>query len=137
MQQQLAQVGIELQVQALEVGQRTERRVGCLARPATRQGAHVLHGLVVVDRLKPTGRCARCSPRAMAAQAHRTTSFYKNRGWCDGNVAKALSLRWTTRKKAALYKTAQEQLSKDTTARSAGRPSRDLLGAPSACRACT
>jgi glutathione transport system substrate-binding protein len=48
-QQQLAQVGIKLQVQALEVGQRTEQG-RCMARPEDRQGAHVLHGLVVVDR---------------------------------------------------------------------------------------
>lgn len=109
LQQQLAQVGIKLQVQALEVGQRAEW-VETWADPATAKVR-----LYYVGWSSSTGEADWALRPLFASEAWppklANYAYYKN-DVVDGSIAKAL-VTVDDKEKAALYKTAQEQLQKD------------------------
>jgi glutathione transport system substrate-binding protein len=108
-QQQLAQVGIKAQIQALEAGQRVER-VESWKDPKT---APVR--MYYIGWSSSTGEADWALRPLLASEAWPpgliNTAYYKN-ALVDGNIAKALN---TTDKaeKEALYKAAQEQIWKD------------------------
>lgn len=108
-QQQLAQVGIKLQVQALEVGQRAEW-VESWADPATAKVRMYYTGWSA-----STGEADWALRPLFASEAWPpklyNTSYYKN-DVVDGDIAKAL-VTVDEKEKEALYKTVQEQLAKD------------------------
>ncbi|QHJ00211.1 glutathione ABC transporter substrate-binding protein GsiB [Xylophilus rhododendri] len=108
-QQQLAQVGIKLQVQALEVGQRAEK-VDTWADPAT---APVR--LYYTGWSSSTGEADWALRPLFASEAWapklNNMSYYKN-DIVDASIAKAL-VTVDEKEKEALYKTAQEQIRKD------------------------
>ncbi len=109
LQQQLAQVGIKLQVQALEVGQRNEW-VEAWADPATAKVRMYYTGWS-----SSTGEADWALRPLFAGEAWAPKlanySYYKN-DLVDGNIAKAL-VTVDDNEKAALYKAAQEQIRKD------------------------
>jgi glutathione transport system substrate-binding protein len=108
-QQQLAQVGIKLQVQALEVGQRAEK-VDTWADPATAPVRMYYTGWS-----SSTGEADWALRPLFASEAWapklNNMSYYKN-DVVDSAIAKAL-VTVDEKEKEALYKTAQEQIRKD------------------------
>ena len=108
-QQQLAQVGIKLQVQALEVGQRAEW-VDSWADPATAKVRMYYTGWS-----SSTGEADWALRPLFASEAFppklNNMSYYKN-DIVDSSIAKAL-VTVDEKEKEALYKTAQEQIRKD------------------------
>jgi len=108
-QQQLAQVGIKLQVQALEVGQRAEK-VDTWADPATAPVRMYYTGWS-----SSTGEADWALRPLFASEAWapklNNMSYYKN-DIVDSAIAKAL-VTVDEKEKEALYKTAQEQIRKD------------------------
>jgi glutathione transport system substrate-binding protein len=108
-QQQLAQVGIKLQVQALEVGQRTEW-VDAWRDPKTSKVR-----MYYIGWSSSTGEADWALRPLFASEAWapklNNVSFYKNDA-VDAAIAKAL-VTVDDNEKAALYKTAQEQILKD------------------------
>jgi len=108
-QQQLAQVGIKLQVQALEVGQRTEW-VDAWPDPKTAKVR-----MYYIGWSSSTGEADWALRPLFASEAWapklNNVSFYKN-DEVDTAIAKAL-VTVDDNEKAALYKAAQEQIRKD------------------------
>jgi glutathione transport system substrate-binding protein len=108
-QQQLAQVGIKLQVQALEVGQRTEW-VDAWPDPKTAKVR-----MYYIGWSSSTGEADWALRPLFASEAWapklNNVSFYKN-DEVDAAIAKAL-VTVDDNEKAALYKAAQEQIRKD------------------------
>ena len=109
MQQQLAQVGIKLQVQALEVGQRTEW-VDAWPDPATAKVR-----LYYIGWSSSTGEADWALRPLFASESWapklNNVSFYKNE-LVDKSIARAL-VTTDEGERAALYKKTQEQIFKD------------------------
>ncbi|XAH22595.1 glutathione ABC transporter substrate-binding protein GsiB [Xylophilus sp. GW821-FHT01B05] len=108
-QQQLAQIGIKLQVQALEVGQRAEW-VDSWPDPATAKVR-----MYYTRWSSSTGEADWALRPLFASEAWapklNNMSFYKN-DVVDSSIAKAL-VTVDDNERATLYKTAQEQIRKD------------------------
>lgn len=108
-QQQLQQVGIKLQVQALEVGQRTEM-VDTWADPKTAKVRMYYTGWSSSTGEADWGLRPLFASEAWIPKLNNM-SYYKN-DVVDASIAKAL-VTVDDAEKAALYKTAQDQIRKD------------------------
>ena len=108
-QQQLQQVGIKLQVQALEVGQRAEW-VDSWADPKTAKVRLYYTGWSSSTGEADWALRPLFSTEAWAPKLNNM-SFYSN-DVVDGGIAKAL-VSTDDNEQAALYKSVQEQLMKD------------------------
>ena len=78
LQQQLGQVGIKVKVQALEAGQRVEKVESWPDPPPLRCACITWAGRH--RRVKPTGRCVRCSIRRPSRHASTTPPITRTRG---------------------------------------------------------
>lgn len=108
-QQQLAQIGIKLQVQALEVGQRTEQ-VDAWPDPKTAKVRMYYTGWSSSTGEADWGLRPLFASEAWAPKLNNM-SFYKSET-VDNALAKAL-VTTDEKERAALYKTAQEEIRKD------------------------
>ena len=108
-QQQLAQVGIKLQVQALEVGQRTEQ-VDAWPDPKTAKVRMYYTGWSSSTGEADWGLRPLFASESWAPKLNNM-SFYKS-DVVDNALAKAL-VTVDDKEKAALYKTAQDEIRKD------------------------
>jgi glutathione transport system substrate-binding protein len=108
-QQQLAQIGIKLQVQALEVGQRTEQ-VDAWPDPKTAKVRMYYTGWSSSTGEADWGLRPLFASEAWAPKLNNM-SFYKSEV-VDSSLAKAL-VTTDEKERAALYKTAQEEIRKD------------------------
>jgi len=108
-QQQLAQIGIKLQVQALEVGQRTEQ-VDAWPDPKTAKVRMYYTGWSSSTGEADWGLRPLFASEAWAPKLNNM-SFYKSEV-VDNALAKAL-VTTDEKERTALYKTAQEEIRKD------------------------
>ena len=131
--QRQQQVGIKVQVQALEAGQRQDSSIESAQDPATAPVRALLRGLVVLDRRGRLGAASAAGFELLPPQAVQH-GLYKN-PQVDGDIAKALVTTSST-EKAKLFRAIAEA---DLEGRALGLPgdraarSGEMRGRTSSC----